>query len=170
MQIFNLNISAFIDTINDYAIFIISFLNNIFNNIIAIRNVDFSLVNILNSLGIIWHFILSIGFILIFITILVFMGSIFWIFKQIIKWTIYKPIKLLILSIYGFLLLLKYLFLLLKYLFTPKSNSEQPVETDNSNLDELKQLNKKISDLEYKLNLQKKQNIIKKSGFRYEKK
>nr|WP_015060408.1 hypothetical protein [Periwinkle leaf yellowing phytoplasma]AEA36711.1 hypothetical protein [Periwinkle leaf yellowing phytoplasma] len=163
MQIFNYNISAFIDKINDYAIFIISFLKNIFNNIIAIRNVDFSLVNIPNSLGIIWHFILSILYILVFITILYFMGSIFSIFKFIIKWTIYKPIKLLFLLIYWFLLLLK-------YLFTPKSNSEQPVETDNSNLDELKQLNKKISDLEYKLNLQKKQNIIKKSGFRYEKK
>nr|WP_195758542.1 hypothetical protein [Aster yellows phytoplasma] len=163
MQISISNISAFIDKINDYAIFIITFLKNIFNNIIAIRNVDFSLVNIPNSLGIIWHFILSILYILIFITILVFMSSIFSIFKQIIKWTIYKPIKLLFLLIYGF-------FLLLKYLFTPKSNSEQPVETNNSNLDELKQLNKKISDLEYKLNLQKKQNIIKKSGFRYEKK
>ncbi|GAK74170.1 hypothetical protein OYV_06580, partial ['Chrysanthemum coronarium' phytoplasma] len=66
-----------------------------------------------------------------------------------------KPIKLFVLGLYYFILLLK-------YLFTPKSESKQPVETDNSNLDELKQLNKKISDLEYRLNLQKKQNVIKK--------
>nr|WP_172687931.1 hypothetical protein [Rice orange leaf phytoplasma]ATL14545.1 hypothetical protein [Rice orange leaf phytoplasma] len=163
MQIFNLNISAFIDKINDYAIIIISFLNDIFNNIIAIRNVNFSLFNIPNSLGIIWHFILSIIYILVFITILAFMGSIFSIVKQIIKWTIYKPIKLLFLPIY-------WLLLLLKYLFTPKSESKQPVETNYLDSEELKQLNKKISDLEYKLNLQKKQNIIKKSGFRYDKK
>nr|WP_015060413.1 hypothetical protein [Periwinkle leaf yellowing phytoplasma]AEA36716.1 hypothetical protein [Periwinkle leaf yellowing phytoplasma] len=163
MQISILNIDAFIDKINYYVIFIITFLKNIFNNIIAIRNVDFSLLNIPNSIGIILHFILSIFYILIFITILYFMGSIFSIFKLIIKWTIYKPIKLLFLLIYWFLLLLK-------YLFTPKSESNQPVQTDNSNLDELKQLNKKISDLEYKLNLQNKQNLIKKVGFRYEKK
>nr|WP_015060418.1 DUF2963 domain-containing protein [Periwinkle leaf yellowing phytoplasma]AEA36706.1 hypothetical protein [Periwinkle leaf yellowing phytoplasma] len=162
MQISISNIDVFISKINDYVIFIITFLKNIFNNIIAIRNVDFSLLNIPNSIGIILHFILSIFYILISITILYFMGSIFSIFKFIIKWTIYKPIKFLILLIYWFLLLLK-------YLFTPKSESKQPVETNNSNLDELKQLNKKISDLEYKLNLQKKQNIIKKSGFRYEK-
>nr|BAH22133.1 hypothetical protein [Onion yellows phytoplasma] len=155
MQIFNYNISAFIDKINDYAIYIITFLKTTFNNIIAIRNVDFSLVNIPNSFGIIWHFILSILYILIFITILVFMGSIFSIFKQIIKWTIYKPIKLFVLGLYYFILLLK-------YLFTPKSELTQPVQTNNSNLDELKQLNKKISDLEYRLNLQKRQNVIKK--------
>nr|BAH22129.1 hypothetical protein [Onion yellows phytoplasma] len=155
MQISISNIDIFISKINDYVIFIITFLKNIFNNIIAIRNVNFSLVNIPNSLGIIWHFILSILYILIFITILAFMGSIFSIVKQIIRLTIYKPIKLFVLGLYYFILLLK-------YLFTPKSESKQPVETDNSNLDELKQLNKKISDLEYRLNLQKKQNVIKK--------
>ncbi|MGL9687428.1 MAG: hypothetical protein ACQBVK_01345, partial [Candidatus Phytoplasma sp. TWB_XP] len=80
------NISAFIVSINDYVILIISFLKNIFNNIIAIRNVDFSLVNISNSFGIIWHFILSILCILVFITILSFMDSIFNIIKTIIKW------------------------------------------------------------------------------------
>nr|WP_015060838.1 hypothetical protein [Periwinkle little leaf phytoplasma]AFA53691.1 hypothetical protein [Periwinkle little leaf phytoplasma] len=162
MQIFNLNISAFIDKINDYAIVIITFLKNIFNNIIAIRNVDFSLVNIPNSLGIIWHFILSIICILVFITILAFMSSIFSIFKTIIKYTIYKPIKLFVLAIYGFLLLLR-------YLFTPKSDLKQPVETNNSNLDELKQLNKKISYLEYRLNLQKRQNVIKPVKNKYQK-
>ncbi|QKX95315.1 hypothetical protein QN326_02880 [Candidatus Phytoplasma asteris] len=99
-------------------------------------------------------FVLSIFYILIFITLLCFLGSIFNIIKKIIKYTIYCPIKYFILGIYYFILLLK-------YLFTPKSNSEQPVETNNLNLDELKQLNKKISDLEYKLNLQKKQNFIK---------
>nr|WP_015060423.1 hypothetical protein [Periwinkle leaf yellowing phytoplasma]AEA36721.1 hypothetical protein [Periwinkle leaf yellowing phytoplasma] len=163
MQIFNLTTNQLIDKLIAFVTYIITFLKNIFNNIIAIRNVDFSLVNIPNSFGIIWHFILSILYILVFITILYFMGSIFSIFKFIIKWTIYKPIKLLFLLIYWFLLLLK-------YLFTPKSELTQPVQTNNSNLDELKQLNKKILDLEYKLNLQKKQNIIKKVGFRYEKK
>nr|WP_013100862.1 hypothetical protein ['Rehmannia glutinosa' phytoplasma]ADA63493.1 unknown ['Rehmannia glutinosa' phytoplasma] len=154
MQNLNLNISAFIDKINDYAIFIISFLKTTFNNIIAIRNVSFSFFDIPNSIGIILSFLLSIFYILIFITLLCFLGSIFNIIKTIIKYIIYCPIKYFLLGIYYFILLLK-------YLFTPKSNSEQPVETNNLNLDELKQLNKKISDLEYKLNLQKKQNFIK---------
>ncbi|WP_339332543.1 hypothetical protein, partial [Paulownia witches'-broom phytoplasma] len=155
------NISAFIDKINEYVIFIITFLKTVFNNIIAIKNVSFSLFDIPNSLGIIWHFALSIFYILIFITILVFLSSIFDIVKSIIKYTIYYPIKYFVLAIYYFILLLK-------YLFTPKSALTQPVQTNNSNLDELKQLTKKISDLEYKLNLQKKQNLIKKVGFRYD--
>ncbi|QYC30905.1 hypothetical protein HGD80_04005 [Paulownia witches'-broom phytoplasma] len=53
------------------------------------------------------------------------MGSIFNIVKQIIKYTIYYPIKYFVLAIYGFLLLLK-------YLFTPKSALTQPVQTNNS--------------------------------------
>ena len=53
MQIFNLNISAFIDKINDYAIFIISFLKTTFNNIIAIKDVNFSFGNLFNNTGII---------------------------------------------------------------------------------------------------------------------
>nr|WP_012297492.1 hypothetical protein [Paulownia witches'-broom phytoplasma]ABR08383.1 hypothetical protein [Paulownia witches'-broom phytoplasma] len=163
MQIFNYNISAFIDKINEYAIFIISLLKTVFNNIIAIKNVSFSLFDIPNSIGIIIQFGLSIFYILIFITFLVFLSSIFNIIKKIIKYTIYYPIKYFVLAIYGFLLLLK-------YLFTPKSALTQPVNPNNSNLDELKQLNKKISDLEYRLNLQKKQNLIKKVGFRYDKK
>nr|WP_015083756.1 hypothetical protein [Candidatus Phytoplasma tritici]AFW98259.1 hypothetical protein [Candidatus Phytoplasma tritici] len=93
MQNFNLNISAFIDKINDYAIFIISFFKTTFNNIIAIKDVDFHLGNILNSSGIIIQFILSIFYILIFITCLVFLGSIFNIFKTIIKWILF-PFKL----------------------------------------------------------------------------
>nr|WP_011264169.1 hypothetical protein [Onion yellows phytoplasma]BAD91323.1 hypothetical protein [Onion yellows phytoplasma]BAI39427.1 hypothetical protein [Onion yellows phytoplasma]BAI39433.1 hypothetical protein [Onion yellows phytoplasma]BAI39439.1 hypothetical protein [Onion yellows phytoplasma]BAI39445.1 hypothetical protein [Onion yellows phytoplasma] len=162
MQNLNLNISAFIDKINDYAIYIITFLKTTFNNIIAIRNVDFSLVNIPNSFGIIWHFILSILYILIFITILVFMGSIFSIFKQIIKWTIYKPIKLFVLGLYYFILLLK-------YLFTPKSKLKQPIKTNNLNQYDLNKLQRKINDLEYKLNLQKRQNVIKPVENKYQK-
>ncbi|GLH61768.1 hypothetical protein [Hydrangea phyllody phytoplasma] len=163
MQIFNLNISAFIDKINDYAIFIISFLQTIFNNIIAIKNVSFIFFNIFDSIGIIFNFILSLVYILIFITILCFSVSIFDIIKSIIKYTIYWPIKLLILVIYYFLFLLKYLFI-------PKSRLTQPVEFNKRNPEELKQLNKKISDLEYKLYLQNKQNIIKKGSFKNDKK
>ncbi|QBF24130.1 hypothetical protein ['Catharanthus roseus' aster yellows phytoplasma] len=157
------NIDVFISKINDYVTYIITFFKYIFNSIIAIRNVGFYWGNWTNSFSIICNFALSIFYILTFITFLVFFDSIFHIVKQIIKIIIYWPIKLLILGIYVFLLLLKYLFI-------PKSELKQPVQTNNSNLDELKQLNKKISDLEYKLNLQKKQNLIKKVDFRYEKK
>nr|WP_013747474.1 hypothetical protein [Chinaberry witches'-broom phytoplasma]AEC45508.1 p3 [Chinaberry witches'-broom phytoplasma] len=94
MQNLNLNISAFIDKINDYVIFIISFIQTTFNNIIAIRNISFSLFDIPNSIGIIIQFALSIFYILIFITILCFSSSIFDIVKQILKYTIYYPIKL----------------------------------------------------------------------------
>ncbi|MGL9687938.1 MAG: hypothetical protein ACQBVK_04220 [Candidatus Phytoplasma sp. TWB_XP] len=162
MQIFNLNISAFIDTINDYAILIISFLANTFNNIIAIRNVDFSLGNIPNSLGLICKFGLSVFYILIFITFLVFCDSIFNIIKQIIKYTIYWPIKIFIVGIY---LILKFL----KYLFTPKSDLKQPIEPNKLNTNELNQLQKKISNLEYQLNLQKRQNVIKPVENKYQK-
>ncbi|MGL9687330.1 MAG: hypothetical protein ACQBVK_00790, partial [Candidatus Phytoplasma sp. TWB_XP] len=105
-----------------------------------------------NSFGIIWHFILSILCILVFITILSFMDSIFNIIKTIIKW-ILCSFKLLFKLLFK---LIKLLFKLIKWIFSPKSESKQPVQTDNSNLDELKQLNKKISYLEYRLNLQKK--------------
>ncbi|ABC65522.1 hypothetical protein AYWB_405 [Aster yellows witches'-broom phytoplasma AYWB] len=98
MHNFNFNISAFIDKINDYAIFIISFLKTTFNNIIAIKDVDFSFGNILNSSGIIISFVSSIFYILIFITFLVFIGSIFNIIKTIIKWILF-PFKLLIIGL-----------------------------------------------------------------------
>ncbi|WP_034172449.1 hypothetical protein [Chrysanthemum yellows phytoplasma] len=152
MQNLNLNISAFIDKINDYAIFIITFLKTTCNNIIAIKDCSFG--NLLNSTGIIISFVLSIFYILIFITLLCFLGSIFNIIKTIIKYTIYCPIKYFILGIYYFILLLK-------YLFTPKSKLKQPIKTNNLNLDDLNKLQRKINYLEYKINLQKKQNIIK---------
>ncbi|WP_342386793.1 hypothetical protein [Candidatus Phytoplasma asteris] len=144
MQIFNLNIIAFIDKINDYAIFIITFFKTNFNNIIAIKDCSFD--NLLNSTGIILSFVLSIFYILVFITLLCFLGSIFNIIKTIIKWILY-PFKL--------------LFKLIKWIFSPKSKLKQPIKTNNLNLDDLNKLQRKINDLEYKLNLQKKQNIIK---------
>ncbi|MCX2955862.1 MAG: hypothetical protein N3723_02360, partial [Candidatus Phytoplasma australiense] len=122
MQNFNLNISAFIDKINDYAIFIITFLKTTCNNIIAIKDCSFD--NLFNSAGIILSFFLSIFYILVFITLLCFLGSIFNIIKTIIKYTIYYPIKYFVLAIYYFILLLK-------YLFTPKSNLKQPVQTNS---------------------------------------
>jgi hypothetical protein len=115
VQIFNINTDQFIEKLIACVTYIISFLKNLFNNIISIRNVDFSLGNISNSFSIIWNFALSIFYILILITFLVFFDSLFHIVKQIIKWIIYNPIKYFVLAIYGFLLLLK-------YLFTPKSN------------------------------------------------
>ncbi|WP_341833799.1 hypothetical protein M33023_p00040 (plasmid) [Candidatus Phytoplasma asteris] len=154
MQNLNLNISAFIDKINEYVIFIISFLKTTFNNIIAIKDVDFSFGNILNSSGIIMSFVLSIFYILIFITLLCFLGSIFNIIKTIIKYTIYYPIKYFLLGIY-------YILKFLKYLFTPKSSIKQPIKTNNLNQNDLINLQRKISNLEYKLNLQKRQNVIK---------
>nr|WP_014182592.1 hypothetical protein ['Brassica napus' phytoplasma]AEB00651.1 hypothetical protein ['Brassica napus' phytoplasma] len=144
MQIFNLNIIAFIDKINDYAIFIITFFKTNFNNIIAIKDCSFD--NLLNSTGIILRFVLSIFYILVFIILLCFIGSIFNIIKTIIKWILY-PFKL--------------LFKLIKRVFSPKSKLKQPIKTNNLNLDDLNKLQRKINDLEYKLNLQKKQNIIK---------
>lgn len=95
MQIFSLNIEPFISKINDYVIFIISFLQTTFNNIIAIRNIDFSLGNILNSSGIILSFILSIFYILIFLTFLVLIDFIFNIIQTIIKFILF-PFKLII--------------------------------------------------------------------------
>jgi hypothetical protein len=82
MQIFSLNIEPFISKINDYVIIIITFIQTTFNNIIAIHNVDFNLDNILNSAIIIINFILSLFYILIFITFLVFIGIIFDIIKK----------------------------------------------------------------------------------------
>lgn len=121
MQIFNLNISAFIDKINDYAIFIISFLKTTFNNIIAIRNINFQLGNILNSSGIIIQFILSILYILIFITCLVFLGSIFNIIKEIIKWFL-LPFKLISWMIAK---------IIIKLIFNSKSKDIFPIKNIN---------------------------------------
>nr|WP_181377756.1 hypothetical protein [Primula red phytoplasma]AIJ02301.1 putative secretory protein [Primula red phytoplasma] len=154
MQNLNLNISAFIDKINDYAIFIISFLKTTFNNIIAIRNVSFSFFYIPNSIGIILSFLLSIFYILIFITLLCFLGSIFNIIKTIIKYIIYCPIKYFLLGIYYFFYLIFKLFIKSQ---PPVEPIVQPVKSNN----DLINLQRKISNLEYKLNLQKKQNIIK---------
>ncbi|PWV43536.1 MAG: hypothetical protein DF280_03660 ['Brassica napus' phytoplasma] len=154
MQIFNLNISAFIDKINDYAIFIITFLKTTFNNIIAIRNVSFSFFDIPNSIGIILSFVLSIFYILVFITLLCFLGSIFNIIKTIIKYIIYYPIKYFLLAIYYFFYLIFKLFIKSQ---PPVEPIVQPVKSNN----DLINLQRKISNLEYKLNLQKKQNIIK---------
>nr|WP_015083761.1 hypothetical protein [Candidatus Phytoplasma tritici]AFW98269.1 hypothetical protein [Candidatus Phytoplasma tritici] len=162
MQIFNLTTNQLIDKLIAFVTYIITFLKTTFNNIIAIRNVDFHLGNILNSSGIIIQFILSIFYILIFITFLVFIGSIFNIIKTIIKCTIYYPIKYFILGIY-------YILKFLKYLFTPKSSIKQPVETNNLNQNELINLQRKINNLEYKLNLQKRQNVIKPFENKYQK-
>ncbi len=57
MQTSILNIDLFISKINYYAILIISFFKTTFNNIIAIKDVDFHLGNISNSSGIIIQFI-----------------------------------------------------------------------------------------------------------------
>lgn len=162
MQIFNLTTNQLIDKLIAFVTYIITFLKTTFNNIIAIRNVDFHLGNILNSSGIIIQFILSIFYILIFITFLVFIGSIFNIIKTIIKYTIYCPIKYFLLAIY-------YILQFLKYLFTPKSSIKQPIKTNNLNQYELNKLQRKINDLEYKLNLQKRQNVIKPFENKYQK-
>nr|WP_012662294.1 hypothetical protein [Onion yellows phytoplasma]BAH22367.1 hypothetical protein [Onion yellows phytoplasma] len=98
------NIDIFISKINHYAIFIISFLKTIFNNIIAIKDCSFD--NLLNSTGIIMSFVLSIFNILVFITLLCFLGSIFKIIKTIIKCFL-EPFKL--------------LFKFIKWIFSPKS-------------------------------------------------
>jgi hypothetical protein len=98
MQIFSFNIEPFISKINDYVIIIISFLQTNFNNIIAIQDVDFHIGNILNSSGIIINFILSIFYILIFLTFLVLIDSIFNIIQTIIKFILF-PFKLLIKAI-----------------------------------------------------------------------
>ncbi|ABC65795.1 hypothetical protein AYWB_pII02 (plasmid) [Aster yellows witches'-broom phytoplasma AYWB] len=154
MQNLNLNIDAFIDKINYYVIYIITFLKYVFNSIIAIKNVDFSLFNIPNSIGIICHFLFAIFCILIFITLLVFLGSIWNIIKTIIKWILY-PFKL--------------LFKLIKWIFSPKSELKQPIKTNNLNQYDLNKLQRKINDLEYKLNLQKRQNVIKPFENKYQK-
>nr|AFW98263.1 hypothetical protein [Candidatus Phytoplasma tritici] len=60
MQIFNLTTNQLIDKLIAFVTYIITFFKTTFNNIIAIRNVDFHLGNILNSSGIIIQFILSI--------------------------------------------------------------------------------------------------------------
>ncbi|ABC65790.1 hypothetical protein AYWB_pI02 (plasmid) [Aster yellows witches'-broom phytoplasma AYWB] len=154
MQNLNLNIDAFIDKINYYVTYIITFLKYVFNSIIAIKNVDFSLFNIPNSIGIICHFLFAIFCILIFITLLVFLGSIFNIIKTIIKCFL-KPFKL--------------LFKLIKWIFSPKSELKQPIKTNNLNQYDLNKLQRKINDLEYKLNLQKRQNVIKPFENKYQK-
>ncbi|ABC65806.1 hypothetical protein AYWB_pIV02 (plasmid) [Aster yellows witches'-broom phytoplasma AYWB] len=154
MQNLNLNIDAFIDKINYYVTYIITFLKYVFNSIIAIKNVDFSLFNIPNSIGIICHFLFAIFCILIFITLLVFLGSIWNIIKTIIKWILY-PFKL--------------LFKLIKWIFSPKSELKQPIKTNNLNQYDLNKLQRKINDLEYKLNLQKRQNVIKPFENKYQK-
>lgn len=152
MQNLNLNISAFIDKINEYVIFIISFLQTTFNNIIAIKDCSFD--NLLNSTGIIMSFVLSIFYILIFITLLGFLGSIWNIIKTIIKCFL-EPFKL--------------LFKLIKWIFSPKSELKQPIKTNNLNQYDLNKLQRKINDLEYKLNLQKRQNVIKPFENKYQK-
>jgi hypothetical protein len=139
------NIEQFIVKINDYVIFIISFLQTTFNNIIAIRNIDFSLGNILNSSGIIFSFVLSIFYILIFITLLVFLGSIWNIIKTIIIWIV-KPFKFLAWMFYKFL----------NILFIPKLSINQITKNND-----LIKLQRKISNLEYKINLQKRNNSMK---------
>jgi hypothetical protein len=149
MQIFSLNIEPFISKINDYVIFIISFLQTTFNNIIAIRNIDFSLGNILNSSGIILSFILSIFYILIFLTFLVFIGSIFDMIKKIIKFILF-PLKLMMLIIYK----------IINKLFT-NSFVKPTIKINNFNKYDLIKLQRKISDLEYKINLQKRNNSMK---------
>jgi hypothetical protein len=149
MQIFSLNIEPFISKINDYVIFIISFLQTNFNNIIAIRNIDFSLGNILNSSGIILSFILSIFYILIFLTFLVFIGSIFDMIKKIIKFILF-PLKLMILIIYK----------IINKLFA-NSFVKPTIKINNFNKYDLIKLQRKISDLEYKINLQKRNNSMK---------
>jgi hypothetical protein len=143
------NIEQFIVKINDYVIFIISFLQTTFNNIIAIRNIDFSLGNILNSSGIIFSFVLSIFYILIFLTFLVFIGSIFDMIKKIIKIILF-PLKLMMLIIYK----------IINKLFA-NSFAKSTIKINNINKYDLIKLQRKISDLEYKINLQKRNNIMK---------
>jgi hypothetical protein len=143
------NIEQFIVKINDYVIFIISFLQTTFNNIIAIRNIDFSLGNILNSSGIIFSFVLSIFYILIFLTFLVFIGSIFDMIKKIIKIILF-PLKLMMLIIYK----------IINKLFA-NSFVKPTIKINNINKYDLIKLQRKISDLEYKINLQKRNNIMK---------
>jgi hypothetical protein len=149
MQIFSSNIEQFIVKINDYVSFIISFLQTTFNNIIAIRNIDFSLGNILNSSGIIFSFVLSIFYILIFLTFLVFIGSIFDMIKKIIKIILF-PLKLMMLIIYK----------IINKLFA-NSFAKPTIKINNINKYDLIKLQRKISDLEYKINLQKRNNIMK---------
>lgn len=165
MQIFNLTTNQLIDKLIAFVTYIITFLKTTFNNIIAIRNVDFSFVNIPNSSGIIFHFILSIIYILIFITCLVFMGSIFNIIKTIIKWILF-PFKL-----------ISWMIAKIIIFFIPKSSVKQKssfnIKTSNQLVEidkyQLNQLQRKISDLEYKLNLQKRQNVIKPVENKYQK-
>ena len=136
MQTFIQNIELFISKINDYVIYIITFLKTVFYNIIAIRNVDFTFGNILNSSGIIIQFILSIFYILIFITCLVFIGSIFNIFKTIIKW-ILSPFKL-----------ISWMIAKIIIFFILKKTNKQPTPTDGINKYHLHIWQCKISDLE----------------------
>ncbi|MBS2126575.1 hypothetical protein J8J04_02665 ['Fragaria x ananassa' phyllody phytoplasma] len=152
MQIFNYNIDEFIAKINFYVTIIISFCKVRFNTIIALQDVDFSLGNILNSTGIIIQFILTIFYFLIFITVLAFVVSpIFNIIKIIIK-LIFKIIKL------PFKLIIKLIKIFNKSKLLIKPSVKSSIKTNIPDKTDLIKLQKKISELEYKLNLQQKRN------------
>ncbi|GAK74209.1 hypothetical protein ['Chrysanthemum coronarium' phytoplasma] len=160
MQIFNLTTNQLIDKLIAFVTYIITFLKTTFNNIIAIKDCSFD--NLLNSTGIIISFVLSIFYILVFITLLCFLGSIFNIIKKLIKYTIYYPIKYFLLGIYYFFYLIFKLFIKSQ---PPVEPIVQPVKSNN----DLINLQRKINNLEYKLNLQKKQNVIKPFENKYQK-
>nr|WP_012477130.1 hypothetical protein [Candidatus Phytoplasma australiense]ABD04145.1 hypothetical protein [Candidatus Phytoplasma australiense] len=127
-QLSNFNIEEIINKIKLYATIIITFIKTTFNNIIAIKNVDFSLGNILNSSGIILQFILSLFYILIFITFLVLLGSIFNIIKTTIK-IFFFPFKILFIGFFKFI----------QFLIGPKPKPN-PSVNNNFNEDIKKQL------------------------------
>nr|WP_012477878.1 hypothetical protein [Candidatus Phytoplasma australiense]ABA02281.1 unknown [Candidatus Phytoplasma australiense] len=121
-QLSNFNIEELINKLKLYATIIITFIKTTFNNIIAIKDVDFSLGNILNSSGIIINFILSLFYILIFLTFLTFLGSIFNIIKTTFK-IIFFPFKMLFIGVFNFI----------QFVIGPKP---KPNPSVNNNLDE----------------------------------
>nr|WP_012477125.1 hypothetical protein [Candidatus Phytoplasma australiense]ABD04141.1 hypothetical protein [Candidatus Phytoplasma australiense] len=125
-QLFNFNIEEIINKIKLYATIIITFIKTTFNNIIAIKNVDFHIGNILNSSGIIINFILSLFYILIFITFLVLLGSIFNIIKTTIK-IIFFPFKILFIGVFKFI----------QFLIGPKPKPDVSISNKNQD-DEIK--------------------------------
>ncbi|WP_225885784.1 hypothetical protein ['Fragaria x ananassa' phyllody phytoplasma] len=117
-------------------------LKNTFNNIIDIKDVNFNLDNILNSTDILSKFFISLFYILCFITVLVF-----------IIFPIFNIIKIIKLSFKGIIKLIK-LFIKLKL------SDNQSIKPNEFNKYDLIKLQRKISKLEYKNLIYKKEIML----------